>query len=113
MLGASGAGKSTLLLALAGLLDLTAGDREGELIVRGRAGLVLQDPETQLVMARAGDDVALYYLDIGLGPQLAILAFMVVSAIVIAGIGAWLLMRSLVQTGVLAQFSAGRAQQRV
>jgi energy-coupling factor transport system ATP-binding protein len=58
LLGASGAGKSTLLLALAGLLDPTGGDREGELHVRGRAGLVLQDPETQLVMARAGDDVA-------------------------------------------------------
>jgi energy-coupling factor transport system substrate-specific component len=58
-------------------------------------------------------DVALYYLDIGLGPQLAILAFMIVSAIVIAAVGSWLLMRSLVQTGVLAQFPAGRAQQRV
>ena len=58
-------------------------------------------------------DTPLYYADIGIGPQLVILAFMVVSAIVIAGIGAWLLMRSLVQTGVLAQFSAGRAQQRV
>jgi energy-coupling factor transport system ATP-binding protein len=57
-LGASGAGKSTLLQALAGLLDPSGGDREGELAVRGRAGLVLQDPETQLVMARAGDDVA-------------------------------------------------------
>ena len=58
LLGASGAGKSTLLLALAGLLDQTSGDQEGELHVEGRAGLVLQDPETQLVMARAGDDVA-------------------------------------------------------
>jgi energy-coupling factor transport system ATP-binding protein len=59
VLGASGAGKSTLLLALAGLLDRTGGgDEEGELRVRGDAGLVLQDPETQLVMARAGDDVA-------------------------------------------------------
>jgi energy-coupling factor transport system substrate-specific component len=58
-------------------------------------------------------DVALYYLDIGINGQVAILVFMVVSAIVIAGIGSWLLMRSLVQTGVLAQFSAGRAQQRV
>ena len=57
-MGASGAGKSTLLQALAGLLDSSAGDREGELSVRGDAGLVLQDPETQLVMARAGDDVA-------------------------------------------------------
>jgi energy-coupling factor transport system ATP-binding protein len=58
LLGASGAGKSTLLLALAGLLDRTAADEEGELRVRGDAGLVLQDPDTQLVMARAGDDVA-------------------------------------------------------
>ena len=58
LLGASGAGKSTLLLALAGLLDRTAADEEGELGVRGDAGIVLQDPETQLVMARAGDDVA-------------------------------------------------------
>ena len=58
-------------------------------------------------------DTPLYYADIGLGPQLVILAFMVVSAIVIAGVGSWLLLRSLVQTGVLAQFPAGRAQQRV
>jgi energy-coupling factor transport system substrate-specific component len=58
-------------------------------------------------------DTPLYYADIGLGPQLVILAFMVASAIVIAGVGSWLLMRSLVQTGVLAQFPAGRAQQRV
>jgi energy-coupling factor transporter ATP-binding protein EcfA2 len=57
-MGPSGAGKSTLLLALAGLLDRTAADEEGELRVRGNAGIVLQDPETQLVMARAGDDVA-------------------------------------------------------
>ena len=67
LLGPSGAGKSTLLTALAGILDLEhAGDAEGRLTVDGahprdtrdRVGLVLQDPETQLVMARAGDDVA-------------------------------------------------------
>jgi energy-coupling factor transporter ATP-binding protein EcfA2 len=67
LLGASGAGKSTLLLALAGLLDETGGgESEGELVVHGgrpaslrdRTGIVFQDPETQLVMARAGDDVA-------------------------------------------------------
>ncbi|MGH8823544.1 MAG: ABC transporter ATP-binding protein [Jiangellaceae bacterium] len=67
LLGPSGAGKSTLLAALGGLLDLDhAGDSEGRLTVDGldpratrdRVALVLQDPETQLVMARAGDDVA-------------------------------------------------------
>ena len=67
LLGASGAGKSTLLAALAGLLDATGGgESEGELRVDGRVphdardatGIVFQDPETQLVMARAGDDVA-------------------------------------------------------
>jgi energy-coupling factor transport system substrate-specific component len=58
-------------------------------------------------------DTPLYYADLGLSAQLVILAFMVVSAIVIAGVGSWLLTRSLVQTGVLAQFASGRAQQRV
>ncbi len=67
LLGASGAGKSTLLAALAGLLDATGGgESEGELRVDGRLphdardaiGIVFQDPEAQLVMARAGDDIA-------------------------------------------------------
>jgi energy-coupling factor transport system ATP-binding protein len=66
LVGPSGAGKSTLLLALAGLLEPSAGDAEGSLSVDGHAsrlareasGLVLQDPESQLIMARAGDDVA-------------------------------------------------------
>jgi energy-coupling factor transport system ATP-binding protein len=67
VLGPSGAGKSTLLLALAGLLDPEAGGEvEGELRVDGRdpramrdrSGILFQDPEAQLVMARAGDDVA-------------------------------------------------------
>lgn len=67
LLGPSGAGKSTLLAALAGLHDPeTAGTAEGLLLVDGRpaqdvrqrTGLVLQDPDSQLVMSRAGDDVA-------------------------------------------------------
>ncbi len=67
LLGPSGAGKSTLLSGLAGLLDTAGGgESEGELLVdgmrpvaaRGRVGVLFQDPETQLVMARAGDDVA-------------------------------------------------------
>ncbi|MFC3300449.1 energy-coupling factor ABC transporter ATP-binding protein [Arthrobacter agilis] len=67
LLGASGAGKSTLLHALAGVLGTSdEGEQEGDLLLdgvppaaaRGRAGLVLQDPETQVVLARVGDEVA-------------------------------------------------------
>ncbi|MCJ0701310.1 energy-coupling factor ABC transporter ATP-binding protein [Frigoribacterium faeni] len=67
LLGASGAGKSTLLAGLAGVLGGDEdGDAEGELLVdgrppasqRGRVGLVLQDPDSQVVLARVGDDVA-------------------------------------------------------
>jgi len=66
LLGRSGSGKSTLLAALAGLLDPAATEAEGRLQVDGvhphealdRTGLLFQDPESQLVMGRAGDDVA-------------------------------------------------------
>lgn len=67
LLGASGAGKSTLLAAVGGLLDTAeSGEQEGACLVDGRPprdvrdrlGLVFQDPQSQLVMARAGDDVA-------------------------------------------------------
>ncbi|MEP6807070.1 MAG: ABC transporter ATP-binding protein [Chloroflexota bacterium] len=64
LLGASGSGKSTLLAGLAGLLE--GGESDGELLVDGldpraardRTGTLFQDPESQLVMARAGDEVA-------------------------------------------------------
>ena len=75
LLGPSGAGKSTLLHALAGVLgdgaagdsgDADDADEAGSLLIdgappraqRGRAGLVQQDPETQVVLSRLGDDVA-------------------------------------------------------
>ena len=58
LLGLSGAGKSTLLAALAGLLSPDSGEPAGELRVDGRPGILFQDPQTQLVMARCGDDVA-------------------------------------------------------
>lgn len=74
LLGASGAGKSTLLHGLAGVLG---GDEEGtetgRLLVdgmhpsrlRGQVGLVLQDPESQVVLARLGDDVAFGLENVG------------------------------------------------
>ncbi|MGO1770252.1 MAG: ABC transporter ATP-binding protein, partial [Microbacterium sp.] len=67
LLGASGSGKSTLMRGLAGVLG---GDEDGEASgsleldgvaassARGRAGLVLQDPDAQVVLSRVGDDVA-------------------------------------------------------
>ncbi|MEV1332464.1 ABC transporter ATP-binding protein [Micromonospora costi] len=66
LLGPSGAGKSTLLAALAGLLPEDSGEQEGTVEIDGldprkgreRVGVVFQDPESQLVMARCGDDVA-------------------------------------------------------
>lgn len=67
LLGASGSGKSTLLHGLAGVLGGDEeGDQVGELLIdgmpaagaRGRAGLVLQDPDAQVILARVGDDVA-------------------------------------------------------
>ena len=66
LLGPSGAGKSTLLAALAGLLPDDSGESAGTVTVDGlepraardRVGIVFQDPQTQLVMARSGDDVA-------------------------------------------------------
>ncbi|CAN5297387.1 ATP-binding cassette domain-containing protein [soil metagenome] len=67
LLGPSGSGKSTLVHALAGVLGgADEGETTGALTLdgsppnaaRGRAGLVLQDPESQTVMARIGDDVA-------------------------------------------------------
>ncbi len=67
LLGASGSGKSTLLQAWAGVLGGSdEGDQRGRLTVddrtvaesRGRVGLLLQDPDAQLVLARARDDVA-------------------------------------------------------
>jgi energy-coupling factor transport system ATP-binding protein len=73
VVGPSGAGKSTLLRAIAGVLpdepdatDDTAASVQGTLLVdeadpravRGRVGLVMQDPEAHTVMSRVGDDVA-------------------------------------------------------
>ena len=67
LLGASGSGKSTLLHGLAGVLGGDdEGEQTGELLIdgepaaraRGRAGMVLQDPDSQAILARVGDDVA-------------------------------------------------------
>lgn len=67
LLGASGAGKSTVLAALTGVLgNADEGTQAGRLLIdgrhptrtRGQVGLVMQDPESQVVLAKVGDDVA-------------------------------------------------------
>ncbi|MBN9211750.1 MAG: ABC transporter ATP-binding protein [Microbacterium sp. 71-36] len=75
LLGASGAGKSTLLAGLAGLLGGSdEGEATGRILVdrqppegqRGRIGLVLQDPESGVVLSKVGDDVAFGCENLGL-----------------------------------------------
>ncbi len=67
LLGTSGAGKSTLLHAIAGVLHdddgLSAGgtitlNGQDPVEARGTAGMMQQDPESSIVMATVGNDVA-------------------------------------------------------
>ena len=58
-------------------------------------------------------DMVVWYPAFTLDQQLLIGAFMLPSAVLIAGIGAWVLHDSLAQTGVLAGFPSGRRQKRV
>jgi energy-coupling factor transporter ATP-binding protein EcfA2 len=66
LLGASGSGKSTFVQALAGVLAPDMGDAHGTMRVNGAdprqrlgaTGLLLQNPENQILMERVGDDVA-------------------------------------------------------
>ncbi|WP_166826635.1 ABC transporter ATP-binding protein [Brevibacterium limosum] len=74
LLGASGVGKSTFLHAVAGVLPEESGEATGELLVggeapdprRGSTGLVLQDPDSQVIFSRIGDDVAFGMENLGL-----------------------------------------------
>ena len=98
LLGASGIGKSTILAAAAGLIgaassgsaaassasatagaqDEEGGQSEGEVLIGGRAAreargecaLMLQDPDSQAVLQRVGDNVAFGLENIGTSPDL-------------------------------------------
>ncbi|MCS4534945.1 ABC transporter ATP-binding protein [Corynebacterium sp. HS2168-gen11] len=58
VLGASGSGKSTLLAALAGVLGADEGDSVGTLEINGVVGMVMQDPDSQVIASKVGDDIA-------------------------------------------------------
>ena len=55
-------------------------------------------------------DLAFYYTDWSGGWQLSYTVLLVVSSLVVAGAGSWLLVRALAKTGVLAPFASGRDQ---
>jgi cobalt/nickel transport system ATP-binding protein len=79
LLGANGAGKTTLLRAAMGLARLREGDvrvagmrvRTPEEAVRAGAGLVLQNPEDQLLGATVLEDAMIGPLHAGLAPAAA------------------------------------------
>jgi energy-coupling factor transport system substrate-specific component len=58
-------------------------------------------------------DMSVYYPETAFGVQLAYGAFMLISAVLIAGVGSWLLMRALADAGVLSPFAAGRSQRPI
>jgi energy-coupling factor transport system substrate-specific component len=58
-------------------------------------------------------DMPVYYPGTAFEVQLAYGAFMLISGLVIAGAGSWLLVRALAPTGVLSPFAAGRDQPEV
>lgn len=77
LLGASGVGKSTLLKAIAGVLGPDEGDISGSVSIdgtpadqlRGVCGLLLQDPQNQIILERVGDDVAFGMENLGVPPE--------------------------------------------
>jgi energy-coupling factor transport system substrate-specific component len=58
-------------------------------------------------------DMPVYYPTTAFGVQVGYGVFMVISGILIAGLGSWVLVRALAPTGVLAPFAAGRDQPEV
>lgn len=75
LVGANGAGKSTLLRAIVGLLSISGGEARVDGIalsartapdVRARVGMVFQNPDDQLFMAKVADDVAFGPRNMGL-----------------------------------------------
>jgi energy-coupling factor transport system substrate-specific component len=58
-------------------------------------------------------DMTIYYPQTALQLQLGYGAFMLISGVLIAGLGSWLLTRAMIRTGVLAPFPSGQSQPRV
>lgn len=77
VLGPSGSGKSTMLGGFAGLLSSESGQESGQLLIDGthprqqrhRIGMVLQDPDSQVILSRVGDDIAFGMENFGVPPS--------------------------------------------
>ena len=64
-------------------------------------------------LAAAIHDLVVYYPDFGIDLQLVYAGATAASGALIAGVGGWLLLRALVATGALQDFSVGRDQPEV
>lgn len=64
-------------------------------------------------IAAAIHDIAVYYPDTGVDFWAIFAGALILSGIVVAGIGSWYLLRALVATGVLGEFEVGRGQREV
>ncbi|HEX2884647.1 MAG TPA: ECF transporter S component [Candidatus Limnocylindria bacterium] len=58
-------------------------------------------------------DIAIYYPDTGVDFWAVFFVALVLSGVIVAGIGGWSLLRALVATGVLGEFEVGRGQREV
>ena len=58
-------------------------------------------------------DIALYWATMGTTFWIVFTATLLVSAVLVAGVGSWLLVRALVATGVLSAFAVGREQREI
>jgi energy-coupling factor transport system substrate-specific component len=58
-------------------------------------------------------DIALYWATMGTAFWIVFTATLLVSAVLVAGVGSWLLVRALVATGVLSAFAVGREQREI
>jgi energy-coupling factor transport system substrate-specific component len=64
-------------------------------------------------LGAAVHDIIGYYPDTGVDYWIVFTVALVVSGVVIAGIGGWFLVRTLARAGVLGEFAAGRDQREV
>lgn len=112
---------SALFGAPWGLLTIVYGVMQGgaaELVFALGLYRVWGLPTALLAGAAAGAaavllDLVLYYADWASGWQLLYAGLVIPSAALIAGLGGWLLTRSLARTGVLADFPSGAEQPEV